>query len=142
MKKIKLTQGKFALIDDEDFERLFHWKWTYANTGYAKRQSMGKTYLMHRQILNINRKYLTDHINYNKLDNRKKNLRVCNPSQNLHHRMNKKGYTWSKKSKKWQAQISIKGKMIYLGLYDNKKDAINTYQQASRKYLGKFSPYQ
>ena len=97
MKEIKLTQGKVALIDDEDFEWLSKSRWQIAkrnNQFYAissrwdnKNRKIYKV-LMHREIMkdSLNDRQEIDHINYNGLDNRKINLRACTKSQNLHHR--------------------------------------------------------
>ena len=67
MKKIKLTQGKYALVDDEDFKYLSKWKWNYQQKGYAVRSEWkgGKTknFLMHRVILNAQEGHHCDHIN-------------------------------------------------------------------------------
>jgi hypothetical protein len=51
MKQIPLSNGKFALVDDEDFEYLNQWKWSYSGHGYAHRLQSGKTVYMHREIL-------------------------------------------------------------------------------------------
>jgi len=73
MKRIKLTQEKVALVDDADFEFLNQWKWFYHQTGYAKSCHR----YMHRLINKTPKGFHTDHINRNKLDNRKSNLRYC-----------------------------------------------------------------
>ncbi|MMZ67947.1 hypothetical protein D1872_305870 [compost metagenome] len=87
MREIPLTQGKVAIIDDEDFEKVSAYKWCYSSTiGYAvsrkvvngKRQPV----LMHRLILDAPPGLVTDHINHDKLDNRKANLRLCTRHEN------------------------------------------------------------
>lgn len=80
MKAIPLSQGKFALIDDEDFDLVSKYRW-HCNGGYAKCGNI----LTHRLILGLGNGTLTDHINWDKADNRKANLRVCTPSQNIAH---------------------------------------------------------
>ncbi|KKM14674.1 hypothetical protein LCGC14_1703720, partial [marine sediment metagenome] len=88
MKRIPLTQGKFAIVDDDIFDYLSQWKW-YAqkdrNTFYALRnvvvKGKAKTIRMHRQILNSKKGQQTDHLNGNGLDNRRCNLRICTRSQ-------------------------------------------------------------
>lgn len=101
MKQILLTQGKVALVDDEDFERVNQYKWQYspAGKGYAKRGKQIKlgfwkykviTILMHRYIMGVEnepRGVEIDHINRNPLDNRKANLRVCDRSINMRNRL-------------------------------------------------------
>src|SRR3990167_4081188 len=102
MKFIKLTQGKFVLVDDEDFEWLNQYKWycqkALSNRFYARGQAgkNKKTIFMHRFILNINDKRRIDHMNGDSLDNRKSNLRICTQQQNLFNKKmyknNKSGY--------------------------------------------------
>jgi len=95
MRTIKLTQGKFAIVDDCDFEWLNQWKWHYS-AGYVVSKMGGKNIYLHRFILQTPPKMDTDHINHNKLDNRRKNLRVATRSQNkqntLISRANKSGF--------------------------------------------------
>ena len=129
MKKIKLTQGKFALVDDKDFEWLNQWKW-YFNSGYAVR-GCSKRILMHRVINNTPDDLITDHINQNKLDNRKCNLRTGTKSlNNFNTKVRKdnssgvKGIFWSKKHNNWRPVISKEGKKYCFGLYEKLEDAI------------------
>jgi hypothetical protein len=87
MKRIKLTQGKYALVDDEDFESLNKYKW-YFHQGYAIRNTKMKfgkrtTIFMHRIITNCPKGKDVDHINMNGLNNQKYNMRVCKRSQNI-----------------------------------------------------------
>lgn len=149
MKKIKLTQGKFALVDDEDFEWLNQWKWTYdGNNGYAKRNIKDKKLYMHRLILNTPKGKVSDHKNGNKLDNRKINLRICTYSQNGMNKMiqsnNSSGYRgvkWHKQVRLWEARIKKNGEQIFLGLYNNNIEAGIVYNWAALKYFGEFAKF-
>jgi hypothetical protein len=128
MKSITLTRGKVALVDDADYEWLNKYKWYSGARGYviSSTTADGKkgVMYMHREIMKTPRDMQTDHINGNKLDNRRSNLRICTSAQN---RANKgkqsnntagyKGICWSKAAKKWQAQITVNKKTIYLGLF-------------------------
>ena len=157
MKEIQLTQGKVALVDDEDFEYLNQWKW-YAhtskksNTFYAARNSLkinGRTkrIKMHTFIYDKNNsEILIDHINNNGLDNRKSNLRICNHNQNqqnkLIYKSNTSGYKgvfWHKAANKWGSRIGLNCKIIYLGVYKNKIDAAKSYNEAAIKFYGEFA---
>ena len=155
MKTIALTQGKEAIIDDEDFEWLNQWKW-YAykapHTYYAGRCIHGDDHQiilpMHRFILGLepgNKKHV-DHVNQNGLDNRRENIRLCSKSQNGMNRGKQKnnisgykGVSWHKKNKKWHAYININTKRIFLGLFDSKISAAKTYDKAAKKYFGEFA---
>jgi len=142
MKKIKLTKGKFALVDNEDFEYLSQWKWHYIRNGYAARHSKvnekerGYIY-MHRQINNTPSGLVTDHINRNKLDNRKINLRNATNSMNgMNRNLNKNnssgylGVFWRKDRKKWIAFIKVNYKRMHLGNFYSKIDAIKARRGA------------
>lgn len=89
MKQIPLTQGQFALVDDEDFDFLMQWRWYYSksncdNTGYAVRYENGKGIRMHRVVMNTPANLVVDHINHNGIDNQKHNLRNCTNTENAH----------------------------------------------------------
>lgn len=135
MKKIKLSNGKYALVDDKDYDYLNQWKWG-SNGQYACRTvkiaNKTKCIYMHRVIIETPLGMHTDHLNRNKLDNRKKNLRVCTHAQNMLNRSptsrNKSGYSgiyWYKTKNRWQVTIGKK----YLGLFKTLEEAINKRKQ-------------
>jgi hypothetical protein len=150
MKTIPLTQGKVAIVDDEDFERVNQFKWyvhDVDNLFYAYRRQGRKSSLkMHRFILGLDDpKIHIDHKNHNGLDNQKKNLRVCNRNQNQHNRRKQKGssrfkgVTWYKPLKKWRAQICVNNKQMHIGVFLSEQDAAIAYNQAATKYFGEFA---
>ena len=142
MKRIKLTQGKFALVDDEDFEWLNHQKWYFNINGYAARHGGKKKIIfMHRQILETPSGMITDHINRNRIDNRKGNLRIADKRINSINRglqknntSGYKGISWTKNIKKWEAYIWNYQKKILLGYFVNLQDAVLIRKQAENKY--------
>ena len=150
---IKLTQGKQAIVDDNDFEWLSQWKWQYNLHGYAVRsegdwrKKSRKTIFMHREIVKTPVGLQTDHINRDKLDNRKVNLRVCTRSQNFQNRLlknNKSGlkgvYFRSKGNwKRWAAEIGFNNKNYFLGYFKNKVDAAREYNKKAQEFYGKFA---
>ena len=140
MKKIKLTQSKYALVDNEDFESINKQKWYFAKKGYAVRhivKSNGKQgdWYMHWGIVGKPERGMeTDHINGGKLDNRRHNLRICTISENRHnswkHRNGKLlGVTIKKCKNKiyYQAQKNVNGRTVYLGLYPTEQLAHEAY---------------
>ncbi len=149
--KIKLTQGKCAIVDGCDYTYLNQFKWHYVNKGYAQR-TIGKhpnrrTIRMHRVILErmgYQDFAESDHINENGLDNRRCNLRPATASQNRcnrgltkHNTSGYKGVSWDRK--KWHTKIMVNGKPIHLGLFDDIKDAARAYNEAVIKYHGEFA---
>lgn len=145
MKRIKLTQGKYALVDDKDYEELNKHKWYFAN--YAIRQVGGKGVFMHKVIMPAPKGMHTDHINRDKLDNRKQNLRVCTHAENNRNtttmwktnRSGYKGVTFNKKAGKYVAQIKEHGNYRFLGHYDVPEEASLAYKEAALKYHGNFA---
>ena len=80
MKKIRLSQGKFALVDDEDYVRVTAQKWQYAKgyaIGYLRRDGKDTSIKLHQFILNAKKGDIIDHVNGNPLDNRRCNIRFC-----------------------------------------------------------------
>lgn len=150
--KIKLTQGKFALVDDEDFEYLNQWKWFF-NNGYAVRQKhigmingkrkQEKVYL-HREVMKTPINLYTDHINHDTLDNRKSNLRICTNQQNSANMSKPKNNTTGFKGvyrsrNKWRARIYVLKRGIGGGSYNTKEEAAKAYNLLALKYFGDFA---
>lgn len=155
MKKIALSgkkgNGLFALVDDEDFEKLNAFSW-HNHLGYARRGEIdrasgkNKMIMMHREILGItDSKVLLDHRDRNKLNNCKGNLKVCSQSDNRKNLTKPIGTTskfigvhWSKRDQKWIAQVHIEGKRIWLGAYEKEEDAARIRDERIRKLGNEF----
>lgn len=148
MKKIKLTQNKFALIDDEDFDLVSQYKWHAGlrkHTYYAFNRR--KNLLMHRLIMKVtDSKLQIDHINRNGLDNRKKNLRIVDNRKNsLNSRPKRNNKTSKYKGVdmhvcgKWRAVIRPNKKQIHLGLFNNEKDAALAYDKKAKILFGEYA---
>jgi hypothetical protein len=88
---------------------------------------------------------IVDHINHDKLDNRKSNLRLCNQSENMANQIKRisntsgyKGVYWSTEKNKWYVKIGVKNKNIHIGYYENFEDAIIERIKAEDEYHGDF----
>lgn len=156
MKKIALSQGKFAKVDDSDYDFLNKHKWTLAkgrlyHSIYAKRNiyigyKKHKTVYMHSVLLNTPHGMDTDHIDGDGLNNQRHNLRICSRADNLKNRKSQsnnisgfKGVCWDNDKKKWRAYISCNKKWHHLGFFIDKLEAYKTYCSASLKYHKSFS---
>lgn len=108
----------YALIDIEDINKVKNIKWRLNNNGYVINNSRHDIFL-HRLILNVDT--FVDHINGNRLDNRKCNLRICTKQQNKMNIPIYKGYY--KYKNKWIAKIKKDGKQIHLGVFYYEEEA-------------------
>lgn len=147
-KQIPLTRGQYALVDDDDFERISQSKWYCKADGYAARKDWStgepKQVYMHRQILNAPDGVMVDHINANRLDNRRSNLRLVNSIQNSRRQSPMKGTTSEYKGvsfyqDQWYVRIHVDGKSRYYGRYREEKLAARVYDYAASKHYGEYA---
>ena len=136
------------LCDTDDWESAKEVCWFKNNTGYARGKINGKFVLFHDYIFNINATMdaEVDHIEGNRLDNRKSKLRICTRNKNA---LNKglyqnntsgvTGVSWHKIYQKWGAYIQLERKNMTLGYFDNFNDAVNARLEAEKKYFKEFS---
>lgn len=155
MKKIPLSgelgEGKFALVDDDIYELYGHLKWNLSNTGYVQRivrlgNGKRKNILLHRLVMNAPKGIQVDHINRDKLDNRRENLRLATSSQQQANQTAKGGYSkykgvFKERSKRcpWFAAIRFEGKTYYLGSFATELEAAKAYNDAAKKLYGEFA---
>ena len=139
MKKIQLTKGFVTLVDDEDFELLSQWEWSYKG-GYACKRKQGKNIWMHRLIIETPQGMQTDHIDGDGLNNQRNNLRVCTWSQNQANRGKQKnntsgykGVCWDKREKKWRVTICSDGIRYHVGLFVSKTEAARAYNKKAQE---------
>ncbi len=167
-KMIPLTQGKCAIVDAEDYDRLMkygNWylmksprncyavrrhifKGLYDTEKFGKLGFRRKFVNMHRQVLQVpdGNGLDIDHINHNGLDNRKINLRICTRQQTCSNRRKCLKTTQSQykginktKSHKWEVHIGFKGKIYYLGTYKTEIEAAKVYDKKAKEIFGAFA---
>ena len=153
MKNIELTKGKFAIVDDEDYERLSKYNWCIQGqyAARAKSKKLGEfggrlTIFMHRFIMGLGDKSndrVVDHINGNPLDNRKENLRICTNRENLrnskvHNRFGYKGVV-SYRGGKYQAMIWDGKRNLHIGMFKELEEAARAYDRKAKEMLGQFA---
>ena len=141
------SNNKKFYFDLEDYDKIKDICWSVSSNGYLVGWESGICLLFHRKILGDKVDKLdVDHINHNKLDNRKTNIRPCTRSQNLMNRSDEvnsctkiKGVRYHKENKRYGAFIYVNKEEIKLGYYDNIEDAIKARRLAEEKYFGEYS---
>lgn len=144
---VPLSQGKYALVDEEDYDRVSQYNWCLLKKNYATAIVEGIRTKMHRYILKlVNPKIYVDHKNHNGLDNRKCNLREATPQQNSANckpvksaSSKYKGVHWSKVKSKWVSNIQQKDKKKYLGEFKTEEDAARAYDAKAKELYGEFA---
>lgn len=152
MKLIPLSNGKVAKVDGTDFDKVSEHHWHVDGAGYArtniwKNNRKESAPRMHRLIVgDVDKSLHIDHINGDKLDNRKDNLRVTTPSQNAMNRGSQsnnssgyKGVIYDKARGKWRAEICFRGNRKHLGRFETAELAALAYNEAAIKYHGEFA---
>jgi len=150
----KAGAGKFAIVDDKDYPRLSKYLW-YFDGNYAAtfRCSYGRvrSWRMHVMLIPEAGGLVRDHINRNKLDNRRSNLRLVTQGENVRNgrasgqrpfSQNPDGNTyrgirWKKKDRQWESRITYKGKQVYLGQFNKPRHAAIVYDLWSDYLYGK-----
>jgi hypothetical protein len=138
----------FTLVDDADFLFLSQWAWRRSTKGYVVRSETinGKRVYMnlHRVIMNAPRGLYVDHIDNDKLNNTRSNLRLCTQSQNQAnrrlHKNNSSGFKGvTRRGNRWHARIWVQEKQIHLGYHDKAYQASMLYDHAARRFFGEFA---
>lgn len=139
--RIILGNGNVALISPEDAEFCGRFTWCQDSMGYLITWigGTGKLKRLHTLLMGPPKGMVTDHINRDKLDNRRENLRVVaykinsiNRTYRARHSSGRRGVWWKKRERRWVAQINRQGKTIYLGMSADLAVAIGMREKAER----------
>lgn len=151
---IPLTQGKHAIIDNDDWELVSKHRW-HANKPvgdkfYAMTNTTNSNLPMHRPMHRLilgltDGDTWVDHKDGDTLNNTRSNLRVCTPQQNACNRRIRsdntskyKGVSYRKDTGLWRARIGAKGVVINLGNFQDPLDAYGAYCEAAKELHGDF----
>jgi hypothetical protein len=137
-KEIPLSKGMVALVDDDDYERVSQFNWYCNGVGYAYRtagpRKNRKGIYLHRFIMG-EPNGIIDHINHDKLDCRKANLRVTDKSGNGHNRVRRPlGIYWDKRKKLWMARIKVRGIVYELGRFEDRDAALRARRSGEARF--------
>jgi hypothetical protein len=148
MKEIKLTQGKVAQVDDEDYDELNQYKWdaikTRSGIWYARRRTSRTTrIMMHQQMTS----YIeSDHKDGDGLNNQRINVRDCTHQQNCQNRRKSKscssifkGVSYCQSRNLWAAHLKHNGKGHYLGRFKSEVEAAIRYNLKAIELFGEFA---
>ena len=146
---------KYAIVDDSDYGWLNQLNWTYLKhpegneSAFRKEWPSNKTIYMHRLIMNAPEGLEVDHINRNRLDNRRCNLRLATRSQNAFNKglqsNNTSGYRgvyyfpYGMRTRRWLAKIKVNGRYKNIGFYETPAEAAAAYKKEAVKIFGDFA---
>lgn len=153
MKKIPLTKGQYALVDNQDYELLSQFTWhakpadkgtifyAYSSLRTGRGNESAK-FSMHNLIIGCSP---VDHKDRNGLNNTRGNLRKCTPSQNVSNSYRQygksrfKGVSWREPERKWLSRVTKNGKIHNLGYYDTEEAAARAYDIGAVEHFGEFA---
>lgn len=140
--------GKF-LFDLENYDLLKNYCWNIGKNGYVQAidRSTGKIVRLHRLIMHPKKDEVVDHVNHDKFNNCKSNLRVCSHGDNMKNKSISKnntsgvtGVQWDKRTGKWKVGIIKNREYIFLGYFASKEDAIKARIKAELELFSKYAP--
>lgn len=149
-KALRLRGGASTMLDDTDYDRAKDFRWHKTTNGYVAgfvmEQGVRRRVYLHRWLLEAQPGQIVDHIDGNKLNNRRSNLRLVTRSQNQanrrHNRNSRsryKGVTWHKRRGMWMARIQVRGRRITIGYFVDPLQAAYEYDAFARTFFGEYA---
>lgn len=148
MKEIILSGGQRTQVSDEDWTWLNKQSWFLTEGGYVRGRVEKNLIYMHRAIASAIGLDCAHDISFkdkNPLNNQRNNIRASTDAQTTWTKIvgrslsGKKGVTWNSKREKWHSRITVHGKRIHLGWFDDKEKAHTTYCEAAKHHFGEFA---
>ena len=147
---LPVRKNNHAIVDFDLYQKYKSFTWWLSTHGYAKtdvyKNGKRRTVFLHQEIMGKKEGFEIDHINGNRLDNRRENLRFVTRSQNNMNARKRgnttskyKGVSFHKERKKWRAYIFVRNKQISLGLFDNERDAALAYNTRANIEFGEYA---
>lgn len=145
-KHLPLSKGRYALVDDSDFDTLAQYAWHITGAGYAAgfvrvNGTRLRVYL-HRYLLDAQPGQIVDHIDGDPLNNTRANLRLVTRAQNQWNRkaqLNASGYkgvSWHRLNQKYYARIQVHNRRHFLGYFETAEEAAEAYDAAAQQLYG------
>jgi hypothetical protein len=148
---VPLGNERFALIDEADVEMVRRYVWSLDSRGYTSRNRVRRDpantpakVRLHRALMGLvlGDGLAVDHINRDRLDNRRCNLRVVSIGENVQNQgahsdstSRFRGVSWNQECRCWQAHARVNGRSTYLGLFDDEKDAARAASRARKAHM-------
>lgn len=148
----KIQLDKIIYIDESDVKKVSKYNWWINKNGYVYSRERDKIlqkdrwFYLHRYLLDVkDKKNHVDHIDDNKLNNCRSNLRICSNKQNVSRKIvtegntsNFKGVSWEKRIKKWRVTLTHNYKQVYVGTFRDEIEAARSYDKKAKELFGDF----
>ena len=142
------NKGDKFYLDKEDFQKISKHTWCKDKNGYFVTTTKQKIIKLHRFIMDCtNPKIFIDHIDHDPSNNRRRNLRLCDNTQNQYNQRKckkntssiYKGVSYDKKTNKWLARVGFNKQRKCIGLYETEMEAVEAYNKEAAILHGEYA---